>query len=99
VSRVRVDATAFAHRDKAFYVAADNSWDEGPAEPHVAWTEAFWQAIAPHTAGAYANFLEDEGEDRVRAAYRPETFARLAAIKARDDPDNLFRLNPNIAPH
>ena len=39
VSRVPVDATAFAHRDKAFYVAADNSWEVGPAEPHVAWTE------------------------------------------------------------
>jgi FAD/FMN-containing dehydrogenase len=98
MSRVPVDATAFAHRDKAFYVAADSSWDQGPADPHVAWTEDFWQALAPHTAGAYSNFLEDEGEDRVRAAYTPETYARLAAIKARYDPDNLFRLNPNIAP-
>ena len=98
MARVPVDATAFAHRDKAFYVAADSSWDQGPADQHVAWTETFWQAMAPHTAGAYSNFLEDEGEDRVRAAYTPETYARLAAIKARYDPDNLFRLNPNIAP-
>ena len=98
MSRVPVDATAFAHRDKAFYVAGDSSWDVGPADPHVAWTEAFWRAMGPHTAGAYSNFLEDEGEDRVRAAYTPETYARLAAIKARYDPDNLFRLNPNIAP-
>ena len=98
MSRVPVDATAFAHRDKGFYVAADGSWDHGAADPHVAWTEAFWRAMAPHTAGAYSNFLEDEGEDRVRAAYTPETYARLAAIKTRYDPDNLFRLNPNIAP-
>jgi FAD/FMN-containing dehydrogenase len=98
MARVPADATAFAHRDKAFYVAADSSWDQGPADQHVAWTETFWQAMAPHTAGAYSNFLEEEGEDRVRAAYTPETYARLAAIKARYDPDNLFRLNPNIAP-
>ena len=98
MSRVPVDATAFAHRDQAFYVAAQNSWDVGPAEPHVAWTEAFWQAMAPHAAGAYAGFLGDEGDHRVRAAYPPATHARLAGIKARYDPDNLFRLNPNIAP-
>ena len=99
MARVPVDATAFAHRDKAFYLAADNSWEDEPRpERHVAWTEAFWQAVAPYTDGAYASFLEDEGEDRVRAAYSPATYARLAAIKRRYDPDNLFRLNPNIQP-
>jgi FAD/FMN-containing dehydrogenase len=99
MARVPVDATAFAHRDKAFYLAADNSWEDEPRpERHVAWTEAFWQAVAPYTDGAYASFLEDEGEDRVRAAYSPATYTRLAAIKRHYDPDNLFRLNPNIQP-
>ena len=99
MARVPVDATAFAHRDKAFYVAADNSWEDEPRpERHVAWAEAFSQAVAPYTDGAYASFLEDEGEDRVRTAYTPATYARLAAIKRRYDPDNLFRLNPNIRP-
>jgi FAD/FMN-containing dehydrogenase len=99
MARVPVDATAFAHRDKAFYLAADNAWeDERQSERHVAWTEAFWRAMAPHTDGAYAGFLEDEGEARVRAAYPPATYARLAAIKRRYDPDNLFRLNPNVRP-
>jgi FAD/FMN-containing dehydrogenase len=99
VARVQVDATAFAHRDKAFYLAADNAWEDEPQpERHVAWTEAFWQAVAPYTDGAYASFLEDEGEARVRAAYSPATYARLAAIKRRYDPENLFRLNPNIRP-
>jgi FAD/FMN-containing dehydrogenase len=98
-SRVPVDATAFAHRDKAFYVAADNSWDDEPRpERHIAWTEAFWRAVAPHTDGVYAAFMEDEGEGRIRAAYPPATYDRLAAIKRRYDPDNIFRLNANIPP-
>ena len=67
-------------------------------ERHIAWTEAFWQAVAPYTDGAYAGFLDDEGDDRVRAAYPPATYTRLAAIKRRYDPDNLFRLNANIPP-
>jgi FAD/FMN-containing dehydrogenase len=99
MARVPVDATAFAHRDKAFYVAADNAWDDEPhPEQHVAWTEAFWRAVAPHTDGAYAGFLGDEGDDRVRAAYPPSTYARLATIKRRYDPDNLFRVNSNVPP-
>lgn len=100
MARVPAEATAFAHRDKAFYVAATNLWEEGqPPEPHLAWTEEFWQALAPFTDGAYAGFLEDEGDARVRAAYYPpSTYDRLAAIKRRYDPDNLFRLNQNIRP-
>jgi FAD/FMN-containing dehydrogenase len=99
MARVPLDATAFAHRDKAFYIAADNSWeDEHRPERHIAWTEDFWKAVAPHTDGAYASFLEDEGDDRVRSAYSPATSTRLAAIKRRYDPGNLFRLNPNIRP-
>jgi FAD/FMN-containing dehydrogenase len=94
-ARVPIDGTAFAHRDKAFYFAIDNGWDEAaPAEPHVAWTESFWQTIAPYTDGAYAAYMGDE--DRVRAAYPPATYARLAEIKKRYDPENLFRLNANI---
>jgi FAD/FMN-containing dehydrogenase len=99
MARVPIDATAFAHRDKAFYIAADNAWDDEPLpDRHIAWTEAFWRAAAPHTDGAYAGFLGDEGEDRVRAAYPPATYSRLAEIKRRYDPDNLFRSNPNIRP-
>ncbi len=48
--------------------------------------------------GAYVNFLADEGLERVRAAYPGTTFDRLAAIKARYDPTNLFRVNQNIPP-
>jgi FAD/FMN-containing dehydrogenase len=46
----------------------------------------------------YVNFLMDEGQDRVRAAYGPEKYERLVAVKRRYDPDNFFRLNQNIQP-
>jgi FAD/FMN-containing dehydrogenase len=98
MARVPVDATAFAHRDKAFYVAADNAWDGPDSERHVAWTERFWHALAPHAAGAYTGFLGDEGDTRVRSAYSPESYTRLAAIKRAYDPGNLFRSTPNIPP-
>jgi FAD/FMN-containing dehydrogenase len=94
------DATAYSHRDKALYFAINNAWEESDPQPdrHVAWTEELWRTLAPRTAGAYTNFLGDEGPERVRAAYSPETYARLASIKRRYDPDNVFRLNANIAP-
>lgn len=99
MARVPNDATAFAHRDKAFYIAADNAWDDEPGPGrHIAWTEALWRAVAPYTDGAYAAFLGDEGQDRVRAAYPPTTYNRLAQIKRCYDPHNLFRLNPNVPP-
>jgi FAD/FMN-containing dehydrogenase len=55
-------------------------------------------ALRQGDAGAYVNFLGDEGEDRVRAAYPGSTWERLAAIKRRYDPGNLFRLNQNVPP-
>jgi FAD/FMN-containing dehydrogenase len=48
--------------------------------------------------GAYVNFLADEGQERVRAAYPGRTWERLASVKRRYDPENLFRLNQNIPP-
>ena len=98
MARVGNDETAFAHRDKAFYLAADNSWDGGDADQHVAWTEQFWRAVAPQTDGAYAGFLADEGDERVRSAYPPATYARLAEAKQRYDPDNRLRSNANVHP-
>ena len=65
---------------------------------HVAWTEALWAKLAPHTAGAYANFLTGEGPARVQAAYSPAHYARLVEIKRQYDPGNIFHLNANIPP-
>jgi hypothetical protein len=60
--------------------------------------DAFAQAVQRGPAGAYVNFLGDEGEARVRHAYPAATWERLAEIKGRYDPTNLFRLNQNV-PH
>ena len=55
-------------------------------------------ALEPWHTSVYVNFLMDEGEDRIRAAYGGEKYDRLKALKRRYDPDNVFRLNQNIAP-
>jgi len=63
-----------------------------------AWLAEFAAAIQQGDTGRYVNFLSDDGEAGVRAAYPRETFDRLASIKATYDPDNLFRVNQNIPP-
>jgi FAD/FMN-containing dehydrogenase len=95
---VAADATAFAHRDKAYMLAVINDWEAGDAAPHEAWTQAFWQAVRPYTAGVYVNFLENGERDRIGEAYPGDTYARLAAVKRAYDPDNVFNLNHNIQP-
>lgn len=99
MARVPTDATAFAHRASrimvnvaAFYNGAE---DRALRE---AWVAEFAAALRQGDAGVYVNFLGDEGEARVRAAYPGATWDRLAAVKARYDPTNLFRLNHNIPP-
>ena len=99
MARVPADATAFAHRASRIMVNVA-AFYEGPDEQKVreAWVAGFASALKQEDSGAYVNFLADEGEDRVRAAYPGATWDRLAAIKARYDPSNLFRLNQNIPP-
>ena len=63
-----------------------------------AWTNAFYEAFAAHRSGVYVNFLGAEGDDRIRSAYPGGAYERLAEIKRRYDPANLFRINQNIAP-
>jgi FAD/FMN-containing dehydrogenase len=100
MARVGNDATAFGHRNARYLVAAMAAWMD-PAEdaaPHRAWVAALWQTISPEGTGAYANFLGDEGAERIKEAYPAPTLARLASIKRRYDPGNLFRFNQNILP-
>ena len=100
MARVANDATAFAHRERRFFVAIIGLWldAEEDAAVHEAWTAALWRTIRHEGTGVYVNFLEMEGPDRVREAYRPATYARLGAIKRRYDPRNLFRFNQNVPP-
>ena len=99
IARVAGDATAYGNRDAAYDCFPAAIWDD-PAqdERHITWARAFWEAMRPFaTGGVYANNLGEEGEERLRAAYGAN-YARLAALKAKYDPDNLFRLNQNIRP-
>jgi FAD/FMN-containing dehydrogenase len=99
MARVPADATAFAHRRSRIMVAVA-AFYEGPDDKprRQAWVDEFCAAHHQGDDGAYVNFLNDEGEARVRAAYPGATWDRLAEIKTRYDPTNLFRLNQNIPP-
>jgi FAD/FMN-containing dehydrogenase len=99
VARVPTDATAYAHRASRIAVNLFSLYGTPEEAPqHAAWIERFAAVLQQGDEGAYVNFLGDDGAARIRAAYPGSTYDRLAAIKARYDPTNLFRLNPNIAP-
>jgi len=99
MARVSADATAFAHRDARVMLLIINQYEDPATEPaHLAWTVALHDALATNDAGVYSNFLESEGDARIRAAYPGGTYDRLAEVKRRYDPANLFRLNQNIRP-
>jgi FAD/FMN-containing dehydrogenase len=99
MARVPVDATAFAHRHSRIMVNVATFY-EGPEDrdQRASWVDDFSAALRQGDDGVYVNFLGDEGEERIRAAYPGSTWDRLAAIKARYDPTNLFHLNQNIPP-
>jgi FAD/FMN-containing dehydrogenase len=100
VGRVGADDTAFGQRDARFLFNAISMWeDPSVSAANVAWARKFHDVLEPYaTEGVYVNFLSEEGDQRIVEAYGPEKYARLARIKAQYDPDNLFRLNQNIAP-
>lgn len=99
VARVSTDATAFAHRGRGVMATVAAAYERpGEAAEHEAWADAFARELRQGEPGAYVGFLGDEGEARVREAYPGATWDRLAAVKARYDPGNLFRLNQNVPP-
>jgi FAD/FMN-containing dehydrogenase len=99
VQRVGASDTAFSFRDANFAeVIVGVDPDPSNNERMIKWARDYWTALHPYSSGGgYINMMMDEGEENVRAAYR-DNYARLAAIKAQYDPDNLFRVNQNIKP-
>jgi FAD/FMN-containing dehydrogenase len=99
VNRVKPADTAFPHRNASFVLNLLGAWtDAAESEAHTAWVRQAAQAAQPYATGdAYLNFLSNEGDARVRAAYGPN-YDRLVALKAHYDPANFFRLNQNIKP-
>jgi len=98
-SRVPEDATAFAYRDGG-WAGVIVGVDPDPANAGLIsrWARDYWQDLHPTSAGgAYVNFLMNEGQDRVKAAYRGN-YDRLAEVKRRYDRDNVFHINQNIQP-
>ncbi|QHV99724.1 FAD-binding oxidoreductase [Spirosoma endbachense] len=98
-SRVCNHATAWGYRDATWaMVIAGVDPDPANKDAITNWARDYWQALHPFSAGgSYINFMMEEGEDRVKATYG-DNYPRLAAIKAKFDPDNLFRVNQNIRP-
>jgi FAD/FMN-containing dehydrogenase len=101
MSRVDEAATAYAGRDAPFLVTGEASWtDPAQNDEAITWGRDFWAAMGRHsTGGLYLNFpgLGEEKEELVRAGYGAN-YDRLAALKAKYDPANLFRMNLNITP-
>jgi FAD/FMN-containing dehydrogenase len=99
MARVPVQATAFAHRPSQI-MANLAAFFDGPADKALrqGWVDRFAAALQQDDQGVYVNFLGDEGPARIRQSYPGPTWERLAAIKSRWDPTNLFRRNQNIPP-
>ena len=101
LSRVGPEHTPYSQRDAAHNVNINAVWTEDDPEPerHIAWARDFFEAMDAQTSGrVYVNFLGDEGQGRVRAAYGERNFERLARLKRLHDPTNFFRHNQNIQP-
>jgi hypothetical protein len=100
-NRVGPDETAFSHREALYDFLMLSGWENlAEAERNIRWTRELNDAMQPFLhGGLYVNALgEEDFQHRIRAAYRPKTYARLVALKNTYDSTNFFRLNPNIKP-
>jgi FAD/FMN-containing dehydrogenase len=100
VARIGRDDTAFDHRDAEYNFAVIARWtDPADADINIAWARDLWESMRLFARGTYVNYLGvGDAPDRVRDAYGPAKYARLAALKQEYDPDNVFHRNQNIAP-
>lgn len=98
-SRVPENETAFSHRKTPFVLNIHTRWrNVSDDERCLAWARELHSSTQPFAQGVYVNFLSDEGENRVKAAYTEEVWDRLVEVKTKYDPGNLFRMNQNIKP-
>lgn len=98
VSKIADDATAYAHRRAELMIVTVIGGPPPVIEAVQPLADGLWQRLAPHLSGAYANFLTEAADDDVASIYPIETHQRLAEIKTRYDPTNLFSRNHNIRP-
>ncbi|RPI43439.1 MAG: hypothetical protein EHM59_15400 [Betaproteobacteria bacterium] len=99
MARVEPAATAFIGRDARYIMNVHGRWSNAADDERVrTWARGVFEDVAPHATGSgYVNFLTEDEAERVAASYGGN-YARLQGVKQRFDPDNLFRMNLNIAP-
>jgi FAD/FMN-containing dehydrogenase len=100
VDDVSPDGTAYSGRGAPYVWNILARWaNPVDTDENVTWARDFGAALEPYSTGqSYANFIGDTGPERIRAAYLPDTYARLVQVKDRYDPENVFRLNQNVLP-
>ena len=100
INRVNSSETAFGHRDWTHNLVVWSIWeDEADDEKNIQWARDLWEAMQPYSREAvYVNYLDNEGDERVKAAYAKETYERLVELKNKYDPTNFFCGNQNIKP-
>jgi FAD/FMN-containing dehydrogenase len=100
IARIGENDAAYSHRSARYNVNINAVWlaDEPIGEIETEWARDLFERLNAKRHAVYVNFLMDEGQERVRQAYGREKYERLVALKARLDPDNVFRMNQNIAP-
>jgi hypothetical protein len=91
---------AFTGREAPFWLGVEAEWDDAALDAaHIDWGRTTMAALQPFTAaGHYVNDLVESGEDVVRSIYGDAKYERLVRLKRTYDPDNVFRLNQNVAP-
>jgi hypothetical protein len=99
ISKVEEDDSAFSGRTACHAITLDGVWPDPEGPDDTAWVRDYFASLRPFsTGGVYVNFLGNEGQDRVKAAYGADKYERLVALKNKYDPTNFFRLNQNIEP-
>jgi FAD/FMN-containing dehydrogenase len=98
-ARIPETETAYSHREAPYILNLHTRWRQASDDERcLQWVRKLHKSTEEFASGVYVNFISQEGEDRVKAAYTPEVWKRLVQIKRKWDPNNLFRMNQNIKP-